>query len=63
MTPQQRHKREISHINCQLVIKPKATRRTGHQHMGLYCREHGIWFKWLGAQEFKQYQSLGVKVE
>ena len=63
MTPQRKHKRELAHINCELVIRLKATKNPMIQHHGLYCREHGTWFKWLGARERAQYLSLGVAEE
>jgi len=59
----QKKKREQPHLNCELVIRRRPTSNPRTVHHGLYCREHGTWFKWLGARELAQYQSLGVGKE
>jgi len=34
-----------THLNCPTELKITGT------HLGLYCRTHGTWIKWLNKQE------------
>jgi hypothetical protein len=41
----QRQQRVNEHSDCKKIIKQSGP------HFGLYCEQHGTWFKWLNEQE------------
>jgi len=40
-----RQQHKIQHADCEKIIKQKGP------HWGLYCKEHGTWFKWVSKEE------------
>jgi len=49
MTPMQR--REQAHLLC-----AKRLERVG-PHQGLYCREHGVWLRWISQKDCINYKN------
>ena len=43
---------KVDHSACEMTLRPCGP------HQGLYCREHGVWIKWISRQDLAKIQDL-----
>ena len=45
------------HAQCEMILRKKST------HVGLYCKEHGTWFKWVSGHDLDVMLDAGTEYQ